>query len=182
MTTATAARYARALADVVMVPTPGTSAEKALAELRDFSAAVGSSVELRHALQSPAVSAGRKRSVVSKLAEPMGISEKVRNFLFVVIDHRRTNLLPAIVEAFEAAIDERMGRVRADVRTARELTGEQRRAIAAALAGVAGMEVRCEFGTDEELLGGVTASVGSTVYDGSVRGRLESLHRRMVAE
>jgi F-type H+-transporting ATPase subunit delta len=182
MTSATATRYARALADVVMAPGSGTSAEKALAELRDFNAAIRSSVELRHALQSPAVAAGRKRAVVSKLAEPMGIGGKIRNFLFVVIDHRRTNLLPAIAEALEAAIDERMGRVRADVRTARDLSEDQRRAIAAALAGVAGMEVRCEFGTDENLLGGVTASVGSTVYDGSVRGRLESLRRRMVVE
>jgi F-type H+-transporting ATPase subunit delta len=163
---------------------PGSTAEpaEALRQLRDFDAMVTGSRELRNVLMSPAVSTARKRSVVAKLAPSIEMGEKVRNFLFVVIDHGRAGMLPSITEAFEAAIDERLGRVSAEIRTVSELSEQQKASLAAELARISGAGVRCEFGVDPELLGGATARVGSTVYDGTVSGRLQALRRRMVVE
>jgi F-type H+-transporting ATPase subunit delta len=76
-------------------------------------------------------------------------------------------------------IDERLGRVRADVTSARALSDSQKTALAAELARLSGRQVRCEFGADESLLGGAMARIGSTIWDGSVRGRLEAMRRRL---
>ena len=94
-------RYAKALLDVAMAPQSKTDPKQMLAELRSINQMILESEALHNALLSPAVSPARKRAVMARLMEPDGISKTVRNFLFVVIDHRRVHELPAIVEAFE---------------------------------------------------------------------------------
>ena len=69
--------------------------------------------------------------------------------------------------------------MRAAVSTAQPLGANGRAAIAAALAQVTGREVRCDYEVDGALVGGVAVRVGSTMYDGSVRGQLNSLRRRL---
>jgi F-type H+-transporting ATPase subunit delta len=179
MSLAIATRYARALADVVTAPGSGMDPIAVLGQLKDFQATVDSSADLKNVLLSPAVPPARKRAVIAKLGEPMGLGEKVRNFLFVVIDHRRVALLGSIAQAFEAVMDERLGRVRADIASAMPLTWEQQQQVVAELKRLSGREVRPEFTTDSSLLGGVSARIGSTIYDGSVRGRLEAMRRRL---
>jgi F-type H+-transporting ATPase subunit delta len=117
--------------------------------------------------------------VVRELGESLRLSTPVMNLLFVVIDHRRVSMLGSIAQAFEAALDERLGRVRAEIRSAMPLTGEQGEALLAQLRQTTGKQIRPEFITDEALLGGVTARIGSTIYDGSVRGRLETLRAQL---
>lgn len=180
MSIAIANRYARALADVVLEPNSGLDAATAVAQVRDFAAMLESSPELRITLTSPAVSATRKHAVVNRLGDQAGFSRLIRNFLLVVVNHRRIGQFKDIVSGFEAALDERMGRVRAQVSSAKTLTDEQQSAIAARLSEVAGKQVRCEFQVNPELIGGVTARIGSTIYDGSVRGQLDALRRRLI--
>lgn len=149
------------------------------AELDAFSAAMRESADLRVAMDSPAVPPGRKRAVISKLSEVLGVSDLVRRFLFVVVDHRRPALLPEIREAYEEVMDERLGVARADVSSARALTEPERTDLTGRLAQLTGKRIRARFEVNPGLLGGVVARVGSTVYDGSVRGQLESLKARM---
>ena len=75
-----------------------------------------------------------------------------------------------------------MGLVRADVTSARDLTDEQQRAVQAELGRLTGKRIRMEYAVDPELIGGLVARIGSTVYDGSVRGQLDALRRRLTAE
>ncbi len=105
----------------------------------------------------------------------------VRNFLFVVIDHRRTHEFASIVEAFEALLDERMGYIQSSVASAYALTDAQRASLEAQLSRLSGKKAKLKFTIDESLLGGVVARLGSTVYDGSVRGQLERLKRLVVS-
>ncbi len=174
-------RYASALADVVTGPT-GMDAGQAIGELRGFEAALGESVELRHALASPAVPPGRKRAVVGRLAERLGLSRIVRNFLLVLADHRRMAALSLMIDAFEISLDERLGFLRAELRSALELDERQRAALTQELSTLTGKKVRARFAVAPELIGGVVARIGSTVYDGSVKGQLEVLARRLAAE
>jgi F-type H+-transporting ATPase subunit delta len=109
----------------------------------------------------------------------MGLPEKVVNFVYVVIDHRRGHDFPSIVDGFEQLLDERLGLVAADVRSAKELTDSQRQAIEAQVSRLAGKKAKLKFSTDPSLIGGVVARVGSTVYDGSVRGQLERLRTKL---
>src|SRR5271157_1389962 len=98
---AIAVRYANALADVVTGPSAPVKAQDAISELRAFEFALRSSAELRNALVTPAVPVGRKRAVVGRIADVLKLSRISRNFLFVLIDHRRIASLAEIIELFE---------------------------------------------------------------------------------
>jgi len=177
---AVATRYANALADVV---TAGGGALAGVpAELRTFEAAYTSSAELQNALLTPAVPAARKKAAVARIADALKLSKVSRNFLFVLIDKRRISSLSAILHSVETILDERMGFARADVSSARQMSEPQRHALTAELERLTGKRIRMHFTVDAALIGGVVARIGSTVYDGSVRGQLQTLERRLAAE
>jgi len=181
MLSVAATRYARALVDVVTAPGSKVDSERVLRELRAVESLMGESAVLKTALASPAVAPSRKRAVMRRLLDPMNVDEKVRNFVYVVIDHRRGGDFSSIVDAFELLLDERMGLVTADIRSARDLTQVQQLAIEAQVSRLAGKKAKLKFSTDPALLAGVVARVGSTVYDGSVRGQLERLRTKLGA-
>ena len=176
---AVATRYAKALADVTSAPSGGLDPQTALTQLRAFASALSASRELANALITPAVPLSRKRAVVSRIASLLGLAPIARNFLFVLIDNRRIALLDAILQTFDLIMDERLGFARAEVSSPRELTEAQRGAINAQLELSTGKRIRTRYAVDPELIGGVVARIGSTVYDGSVRGQLQSLGRRL---
>jgi len=178
---AAATRYANALADVVTAAGSALAPQNAVEELRSFESALASP-DLRNALITPAVPPNRKRAVVSRVADVLGLSRIARNFLFVLIDHRRIAAFSDVVNAFEQILDERLGFASAQVASARELTPERRAALIGALEKASQKRLRARFGVDPGLIGGVVARIGSTVYDGSVRGQLQALERRLGAE
>jgi F-type H+-transporting ATPase subunit delta len=179
---AVATRYANALADVVTAGASPVRPQDAVSELRAFEGALDASTELRNALETPAVPAGRKRAVVGRIAEILKLSRISRNFLYVLIDHRRIAALSDIISSFELIVDERLGFARAEVAAAREMAEPQRAALTSELERLTGKRIRMRFSVDGRLIGGVVARIGSTVYDGSVRGQLASLGRRLGAE
>lgn len=179
---AVATRYANALADVVTGPGSALRPEDAAPELRAFADALASSLELREAFATPAVPVNRKRAVATRIAEVLKLSRIMRNFLLVLVDHGRMDALPEIVHSFEEILDQRLGFARAQVSTPRALDEAQHAALNAELDRLTGKRIRMKFSIDESLVGGVVARIGSTVYDGSVRGQLKSLKRRLGAE
>ena len=70
----------------------------------------------------------------------------------------------------------------AGVTAAQPLSEDQTAALEATLARVTGKRVRCGYTVDSSLVGGVTVRIGSTMYDGSVRGQLDGLRRRLTTE
>ena len=174
-------RYARALADAVLDPRNGLTAEKAKSELQAFDELVQSSHELQNALLSPAVAPPRKRTVIGRFAGELALSKLVRNFLYVLVDRRRVNLLHDIRAAFEAEIDARSGVVRAEVTSAAPLADAERAQVQAKLSAITGKQVRADFSVNQDLIGGVVAKIGTTIYDGSVRGQLAELRAKLVA-
>jgi F-type H+-transporting ATPase subunit delta len=172
-------RYANALADVVLSPGSDVTPPEAIAQLRAFDDTVRSSSDLRSVLASPAIPVARKRAVIKDIAQRLGMARVVRNFVLVLSDHRRAAGLDQMVDAFELLLDERLGFVRAEVKSAFELNAAQERELSAQLGKLAGAPVRLRFDVDPELIGGVTAKIGSKVYDGSVRGQLAEMRKRL---
>lgn len=179
MLSVVATRYAKALVDVVTAGGSKIDSAKVLGHLREVEEIIAESTELRNALLSPAVSPSRKRTVVAKITAPLGMAPQTLNFLYVVIDHRRVHEFSSIVEAFELLLDQRLGYIRADVTSAHVLNGSQRQELEEQLSRLAGKKAKLKFSTDPALVAGVIARVGSTVYDGSVRGQLEQLRTKL---
>jgi F-type H+-transporting ATPase subunit delta len=179
---AVATRYANALADVVTAAASPLTPADAVTQLRAFESTLESSSELRNALITPSVPASRKKAVVARVVEILGLSKIARNFLFILVDRRRIAALGQIVASFELIVDERLGFARAEATSARELSEPLRAALGAELERLTGKRIRARYAVDEALIGGVVARIGSTVYDGSVRGQLKSLERLLSAE
>src|SRR2546423_4698822 len=178
---AVATRYANALADVVTSGRSSLRPEDALEQLRSFEAALESSGELRNALITPAVPLSRKRAVTGRISAALKLSQIARNFLYVLIDHGRIASLSDVLHRFELTVDERLGFARAEVVSARHFTQAQRSALSGQLERLTGKRIRMRFAVDESLIAGAIARIGSTVYDGSVRGQLATLGRRLTA-
>src|SRR6266853_586079 len=155
MLSVVARRYAKALADVVAATDSQLNPAEVVSQLRAIEAIVKSSQDLRNALATPAVPPSRKRAVMARLIAPLNVSARVRNFLFLLIDHRRIHEFASIIEAFEALADERLGFVRADVTSAHELTDVQRVALGAQLSRLSGKQAKLRFATDPAVMAGV---------------------------
>ncbi|MEZ5402148.1 MAG: ATP synthase F1 subunit delta [Bryobacteraceae bacterium] len=181
MALAVANRYAGALADIALDAKSGLEPAVALEQVRSFASLLDESADLRNVLLSPAVPAARKRNVVAKLGESMGMNRLVRNFLYVVIDHRRVANLAEIAANLESVFDQRLGRLRAEITSATELSASDRTLIEVQLHRKTGKQVRCEFSVDPALIGGASVRIGSTIYDGSVRGQLAAVRERLTA-
>ena len=182
MPSAVSNRYARALVDLVTAPDSPLKPEDAVSQLRAIDEMIAGSEELKIALLTPAISNPRKRAVVGGLLEKMSVSPVIRNFLYVIINHRRISLIGEIREDFELLLDERLGFVRAEVSSAAALDARHTAGLEAELSRLTGKRIRLRFKVDSGLLGGVVARIGSTVYDGSVRGQLQQLRRQLTEQ
>lgn len=182
MASAVANRYAHALVDIVMSPGSTLKPQEAQAQLASVEGLLQESPELRTALLTPAIPTSRKRAVMATLLERLGISTLIRNFVYVIVDHRRVAVFEDIREAFDQQLDERLGFARAEVTSAVALNAAQSASLETELSKLTGKRMRLRFDVDPALIGGVVAHIGSTVYDGSVRGELRELGRKLAGE
>jgi F-type H+-transporting ATPase subunit delta len=172
-------QYATALADIVLEQ---GAAEPARKQLEDFRAAYAESAELRNFLGSPAISRDAKHGVIEKLVARLGASKIIRNFLFVMADNQRIHLLPGITDTFELVLRQRQGVAEADVTSAVDLNEGQKAALVKTLERLSGKKIQAKYSLEPELLGGAVVRIGDTIYDGSVRKRLNQLRAQLAAE
>ncbi len=172
-------QYATALADIVLEQ---GAAEPARKQLEDFRAAYAESAELRNFLASPAVTREAKHGVIEKLAARLGASKIIRNFLFVIVDNQRIQLLPDIVESFGRVLQQRQGVAEAEIASAAELNDGQKSTLVRTLERLSGKKILAKYSLEPGLLGGAVVRIGDTIYDGSLRSQLNQLRVRLAAE
>ena len=174
-----AARYARAFADVVLGD--GIPIDQVNAQLNDFLSTLEGSADLRQALFNPALAADVRVRVIDALAPRLHLTREVRNFLAVLLRHDRMSAVEEIVAAFRAEVDRRQGISNVEVISARRLDADERSQMEQQVARLAGTQVRALFREDNGLMGGAVVRIGSTIYDGSVRGRLDRMKQELIA-
>ena len=172
-------RYARAFADVVTDARLDTAAIDK--QLKDFLGTLDGSAELREFFVNPAIAALQKVAILDKMNAKLGLMKELRNLLAVLINNDRIGQVHEVADAYRAELQERMGIRQAEVVTARELDEQERGTLLAGIGKVAGSRVEASFKLDKSILGGTVVRIGSTVYDGSVRGRLERLKEALIA-
>jgi F-type H+-transporting ATPase subunit delta len=174
-----AARYARAFADVVLGD--GIPIDQVNAQLNDFLSTLEGSADLRQALFNPALAADVRVRVIDALAPRLHLTREVRNFLAVLLRHDRMSAVEEIVAAYRAEVDRRQGISNVEVISARRLDADERFQMEQQVARLAGTQVRALFREDNGLMGGAVVRIGSTIYDGSVRGRLNRMKQELIA-
>jgi F-type H+-transporting ATPase subunit delta len=170
-------RYARAFADVVQ----GRKMEPAQAreELAAIVAVLEGSPDLRRVWETPSIPAEQKRGLLDEVVKRSGASRWTRNFLAVLIDQRRIGLLSQIVRQFERELDSRLGLAEAQITSSRELDSGERQRLESEVEKLTGMKVRARYSQDAGLLGGAVVRIGSTIYDGSVRGQFKKIKQQL---
>lgn len=174
-----AARYARALADVALEQ--HLNAADVQQQLGDFAAAWHESASLREVFLDPSFPVEQKVSILDKMNARLQMSKPVRNFIAVLIGHSRVHALDEVLEAFRHEMNSRLGISEVVVTTARSLDDQARRTLETQIGEMTKSRVSATFHEDPALIGGVIVRVGSTVYDGSVRGRLSRLKEELAA-
>jgi F-type H+-transporting ATPase subunit delta len=172
-------QYANALADIALAQ---GAAEPVIKQLTDFGTIYAESAELRNFLASPAVDRDAKHGVIEKLIARLGASKILRNFLFVIADHQRTHILPEMITAFQEVVRQRQDIAEAEISSAVELSAAQKAEFAFTLERLTGKRVEAKYSLEPALLGGAVVRVGDTIYDGSLRNRLNELRTRLAAE
>ncbi len=177
---AVTSRYARAFVDVVMHDR--LDAGKIVQELRTIAANIHSSVELRRVWENPSIPAEQKRGLLDAIVTREAISRPVRNFTAVLIDHGRIRLLDEVIKDFERDLDARLGFAEAQITTVRDLNDGERGALEGQIEKLTGKKVRASYKRDSAILGGAVVQIGSTIYDGSVRGQLQRIREELAAD
>ena len=173
-------RYARALDEVVVAQQLPRDAVKG--QLSDFLSTFEGSPELREVMENPSIPEEQKLRLLDAIAGRVGMSKAVRNFLAVVTHHMRLQELGEIFQAYLEMADKDNRVTEAEVTSAHPLDEEGKRSLEQSIARLAGGgSVRASYREDPALLGGAVIKVGSTVYDGSVRGQLEQMKQSMLA-
>jgi F-type H+-transporting ATPase subunit delta len=172
-----ARRYASALADVVMKT---GETEIVRAELKAWEQLIAGNAELANAFGNPSIQASKKEAILESLISKANSSKTTSNFLRVLLRNGRLTDLSAVNERFEAVLEERSGIVSGEVISAHELDDAARRELMANLEKLTGRTVKLDFQIDKDIIGGVVTRVGSTVYDSSVRTKLEKLKAELI--
>ncbi len=171
-----ARRYAAALADVAIAR---NEAQEIKEELAGWEQMMTGSPELLEVFCNPTVPYDQKRKVVVTLIARTKVRPTTSNFLNVLLQNNRLADLPLVNESFARELDNRAGIVSAHVTTARPVPDEAQQALQNRLAEMTGKRVRLDFATDEDLIGGVVTRIGSTIFDGSVRGQLHQIKEQL---
>ena len=171
--------YARALADVVV--DRKLDASRISAQLESVGAVLNQSAELRTVWDTPAVSNDQKLNLLDALAKQIALSREVRNFIAILISNRRIHAFPEIARQAIEQINHRLGLADANIVSTRELDTEEKRRLESQVAKTTGKKLRVRYSLDQKLLGGVIVKVGSTIYDGSIRGQLQRVREQLTA-
>lgn len=175
--TTIANRYARALADVII---ERGETNEVISELNGFAQMMDGHEQLKAVFASPVLPLDRKRAVLGELLSRLNLRQTSSNFLQLLLSYSRLHNLDQMLRALSREIDVRTNNVFAEVTTARAISEQEQAALRDRLKAATGKEVRMQFRTDPEIIGGVVTRIGSTVYDGSIRTQLAQMKQRLI--
>jgi F-type H+-transporting ATPase subunit delta len=147
-------------------------------ELFRFARSYESSEELRNALGDEQIPASKRQAIVEDLLGGK-VTSTTTQLISMVVGSGRARDLPAIVDKLVDRASAAKNLALAEVRAAVALTPDQETRLAAALANATGKQVNLKVVVDPSVLGGIVATVGDTVIDGTVRTRIEQLKSRL---
>jgi F-type H+-transporting ATPase subunit delta len=171
-----ARRYASALADVVVERKEEREVQQ---EIDQWASMIETNPDLKVVFANPTVAYDEKRNVLEELITRTRVRPTTASFLRVLLRNQRLSQLRDVAERFAHVLDERNGVVSASVTTAKPIPEDLKNQLRETLTVATGRTVRVTFNTDETIIGGLVARIGSTIFDGSVQNKLERLSEEL---
>ena len=177
ITGSVARRYAKALLEIGVA---GNNFDANGKELERIAAAFQTSPDLLRTLSNPVFPFAKRRLIIEELARRLALSKTLRNFVLLLLDKGRIASIIDIAREHKNLVDAQAGRVRAVLTSAKPVDAALETRIKTALEKSTGKVVLLEKKEDPALIGGMTTQVGDTVFDGSVRTRLQTLREELL--
>ncbi|PZE19402.1 F0F1 ATP synthase subunit delta [Paenibacillus xerothermodurans] len=173
--TIAAKRYAQALFEVARDQNRIVQIEQ---ELASTISAIHDHADLYKLIRHPGIGADVKIGLIKQIFASQ-ISEPVLNTIGLLIERRREESLEAVAKAYTKIASDALGLANATVYTAVELTEAELENIRTTFSQLTGKQIRLESVLDKNLLGGIQVRIGDRLYDGSLAGKLERLHKSL---
>ena len=173
-------RYAKALFDVSLQEKADLA--KIGQDLSAFSEVLTGSKELLIAAERAGIPDSARKGLIEQISDKLAVTAQVKKLLVMLTQGRKLVLVKDLAEAYRERLLAHQNIVRAEVRSAAPLSPEKTRALEESLSTVSGKKVELSVSVDPELLGGIVATIGSTVYDGSVKTQLQRLRQELVEQ
>ena len=172
-----ARRYAKAL---INLAEKGNDLDNAGKNLNAITEVYKENSELRHVLSDTKVSSRVKLEILKDVLNEIKASQLVDTFSRYLLAKRRIDFLPDIERAFNLLLQEKLGRIEADVTAAYELPKETVKNLVNAISGYSGKEVEVNVTIDPSIIGGIKTRIGSTVIDGSIQTHLNQIRQSII--
>ena len=169
-------RYAKAVLDLA---TEKKKVEQVEADMKDLSAMLDASDDLRALVNDPRISKAKQQDVVKALVSKAKFQDITSNFLNVLIENRRLNILGAVIKRVHQDLAKMRGERVAKIKVAQDMSAKQIQELEASLAKASGSAVTLDIQVDPSLLGGMIITLDSRMIDDSVAGKLERLKLAM---
>jgi F-type H+-transporting ATPase subunit delta len=173
-----AERYARAIFEL---GAESGQLDRLTQEIGEFASTYHEVTVLRRALENPVLEEPVRERVLRQVARHSQYSPLATNALLVLLKRRRLGELASIARRLRTLSDEKNGLVRAKIISAGSVSDTYSHQLKQRLEAMLGKRIVIEHEEDPSLLGGVMVRVGDNTFDGSIRGRLEALERRLLA-
>ncbi len=171
-------RYARAFFEIAGEE---KKLEQYYNELHQFSSMMAENKDLGGFLANPIFEQDVKKQVLEKIIGKMTLSPMTVNFLKLLVDKNRIDVLPDIDTCYRLMMDEALQKTRVTVKTAYPLSADMQKYIMSNLKKLTGREAEVTVEEDKSLLGGIVIGVGDTLYDGSIKNQLNNM-RNLLGE
>ncbi len=171
-----AIRYATSLLESVIEK---KNLDRTADDMQILLKAIESSSLLRRFLANPVIRTDQKKSALKEIFEKYVSSETIK-FIEFIVDKNRENALKEIAEKFLELKDEYTGVARVDIKSAFELTNEQKKMIEQKFESLLNKKIVASYSVDKNVIGGFVAKVKDTVFDASISHQLELLRQQLL--
>ncbi len=173
-----AMRYATAFIDTAEAK---KATDSIVQDINHLETMLNDSNDFQYFIKSPLISSDEKRNAIEAIAIKAKLQDISVNFLKLLAENNRLDMLSKIIKAVRQEISTRRGEVVADVRSAFPLEDKQKQDLQTALKNAVGKEIAINVEIDKDLIGGMVVTVGSQMFDASVKRKLERLRIAMMS-
>lgn len=174
-----AKRYASALYELAAESNQVDAIAGEVVELRSL---YRDNKDFRQLIGYPLASRAKLTEIMQQVAKTAGFSKNVGNFLALLAQNRRLNILEGTIDAFMAQVAAARGEVSAEVHVAQALNAEQEQKLVSQLQKAIGGKIQLDIKQEPSLLGGMTVRLGSRFIDASLKGKLARIEKQLKAQ
>jgi len=141
---------------------------------------ISSSKDFSNLIKDPTVSSDILNQVIEKISYNFSLEVLFKNFLIFLISKRRFFYVQQILKSFNEICSEKRGELKAEIRSAKNLTQDEINKITQELSNNFKSEIKLNYTHDQSLIGGLVVQIGSTMIDTSIKKKLQQLETRMI--